>query len=455
MYVYTLKLIVYVGVFSQCYCFFNQHQELNSNECFCQLKGKIDECSCSIDTVDSFNNVKIFPRLRSLLEKDFFRFFKVNLKRPCPYWADDNRCAMRYCHVESCEEDEIPIGLKGDIKHMSFKYSENEAHDCTDQSMNLDYLNKTISEKAQHDMEKWAAYDDAQDNFCVIDDKDEEAEYVDLLLNPERYTGYAGLSAQRVWKAIYLENCFRPKKSFSFNSYIQSDRLNDMCLEERVFYRVISGLHASINVHLSANYLLSSHNGLSLKNPHGEWGPNLEEFKRRFSLETTNNEGPNWLRNLYFIYLIELRAISKAAPYLERHEYYTGNTSEDYDTKMAVKDLLSVIKSFPNHFDETTMFRGSKEANKLKYEFKQHFRNITRIMDCVGCDKCRLWGKLQTQGLGTALKILFSGHFDYDDKLLNKKQMQIQRNEIVSLLNAIGRLSTSIYKLDDFRQMIK
>lgn len=37
-------------------------------------------------------------------------------------------------------------------------------------------------------------------------------------------------------------------------------------------------------------------------------------------------------------------------------------------------------------------------------------------MDCVGCDKCKLWGKLQVQGLGTALKILFSGKFDsYDD----------------------------------------
>lgn len=24
-----------------------------------------------------------------------------------------------------------------------------------------------------------------------------------------------------------------------------------------------------------------------------------------------------------------------------------------------------------------------------------HFRNISQIMDCVGCDKCRLWGKLQ------------------------------------------------------------
>jgi len=30
------------------------------------------------------------------------------------------------------------------------------------------------------------------------------------------------------------------------------------------------------------------------------------------------------------------------------------------------------------------------------------------LMDCVGCEKCRLWGKLQILGVGTALKILFS-----------------------------------------------
>ncbi|GAB2257521.1 hypothetical protein Droror1_Dr00023580 [Drosera rotundifolia] len=32
------------------------------------------------------------------------------------------------------------------------------------------------------------------------------------------------------------------------------------------------------------------------------------------------------------------------------------------------------------------------------------------LMDCVGCEKCRLWGKLQILGLGTALKILFSAN---------------------------------------------
>ncbi|KAL1428087.1 hypothetical protein MTO96_016981 [Rhipicephalus appendiculatus] len=52
---------------------------------------------------------------------------------------------------------------------------------------------------------------------------------------------------------------------------------------------------------------------------------------------------------------------------------------------------------------------GQKDALKLKEEFKAHFRNISRIMDCVGCDKCRLWGKLQVQGLGTAMKIPFHG----------------------------------------------
>lgn len=42
----------------------------------------------------------------------------------------------------------------------------------------------------------------------------------------------------------------------------------------------------------------------------------------------TNNEGPNWLRNLYFLYLLELRALVKASPFLLREEYYTGEVNE-------------------------------------------------------------------------------------------------------------------------------
>lgn len=42
-----------------------------------QLKGKIDDCSCNVDTVDHFNNKKLYPILQSLLITDFFRYIKV------------------------------------------------------------------------------------------------------------------------------------------------------------------------------------------------------------------------------------------------------------------------------------------------------------------------------------------------------------------------------------------
>jgi len=44
-------------------------------------------------------------------------------------------------------------------------------------------------------------------DFCFLDDP-AEGDYVDLIANPEAFTGYEGLSANRVWSSIYNENCF-------------------------------------------------------------------------------------------------------------------------------------------------------------------------------------------------------------------------------------------------------
>ena len=50
-------------------------------------------------------------------------------------------------------------------------------------------------------------------------------------------------------------------------------------------------------------------------------------------------------------------------------------------------------------------------------------------MDCVGCDKCKLWGKVQVVGVGT--EILFTRrHLD---------QLQLSRSEIeLSLMFSAG-----------------
>lgn len=83
---------------------------------------------CKVETVDQFNNLKIYPRLKSLLIKDHFRYYKVNLKNDCPFWSDDGRCAIRFCHVEACREEEVPKGIKvSDWTTLSqWKYSDDE-----------------------------------------------------------------------------------------------------------------------------------------------------------------------------------------------------------------------------------------------------------------------------------------------------------------------------------------
>jgi ERO1-like protein beta len=75
-------------------------------------------------------------------------------------------------------------------------------------------------------------------------------------LNPERYTGYVGDSAHRVWRAIYEENCFeQSESSLSKMSkpgvvlpdtmaevlYMDGDTPDEQCLEKKVYYKVISG----------------------------------------------------------------------------------------------------------------------------------------------------------------------------------------------------------------------
>jgi len=65
-----------------------------------------------------------------------------------------------------------------------------------------------------------------------------------------------------------------------------------------------------------------------------------------------------------------------------------------------------------------------------------YFRNISAVMGCVGCEKCRLWGKLQTLGLATALEVLFP-----DEPLT---MPALQRNEVIALVNFLGRLSDSL-----------
>ena len=45
--------------------------------------------------------------------------------------------------------------------------------------------------------------------------------------------------------------------------------------------------------------------------------------------------------------MLELRALAKATPYMTQLTYFTGRLSEEKETVIAVKELLSLVQSFP------------------------------------------------------------------------------------------------------------
>lgn len=89
--------------------------------------------------------------------------------------------------------------------------------------------------------------------------------YIDLAKNPERYTGYKGFEANKIWKAIYEENCFvfdigRKLQVCENDQNVDKESIFKMeiekCLEKRVFFKLLSGLHTSITAHIAYEYLL-------------------------------------------------------------------------------------------------------------------------------------------------------------------------------------------------------
>ncbi|EEP76696.1 endoplasmic oxidoreductin 1 [Uncinocarpus reesii 1704] len=312
-------------------------------------------------------------------------------------------------------------------------------------------------------------YDDECDerDYCVPEDEGATAkgDYVSLVDNPERFTGYSGRAAWQVWDAIYRENCFlKPaQQSFSprnglkpqgfqaaqdFRNVLEKHErgkvvsaalrnegypVDDECLEKRVFYRLISGMHASISTHLCWDYFNQTT---------GEWLPNLQCYKQRLHIH------PERISNLYFNFALLSRAVAKLQYHLQNFSFCVGDPEQDHETKRRVSQLTSTLASEPRIFDESIMFQDYGGID-LKEDFRNRFRNVSRLMDCIGCDKCRLWGKLQTAGYGAALKVLFE--FDGSE---SKSDPLLRRTELVALINTLGRVSHSVSTIQNFEKAL-
>ncbi|CUS08616.1 unnamed protein product [Tuber aestivum] len=430
-----------------------------------------DGCA-SYSTIEELNE-KLYPLVNDITqETDYFGYYRLDLfGRTCPFWSDDEgMCGNIACAVTTIDEKDIPpIWRAGELGKLA---GPKASHPATRQPDEPSPLAGALGEETE---ESCVVEEDECDerDYCLPEDESAggKGDYVSLTENPERFTGYAGAGAANVWKAIYRENCFsKPRGESSLASAggvmgaggngfqgfappgsqaamgfvnvmqhkgkldLNNLEVDDECLEKRVFHRVISGMHASISMHLCWDYLNQST---------GEWSPNLSCFISRFE------NYPERLQNIYFNYALLARAIGKLRNYLPTYTFCSGDYYQNRITKSKVVKLANTAASTaPQIFDESLMFRD--EMVGLKEEFRNRFRNVSRLMDCVGCDKCRLWGKVQTQGYGTALKILF----EFDESKNADGNPVLRRTEMVALFNTFGRVSHSLRALEGFSRML-
>lgn len=440
-----------------------------------------DAC-VSYSTLENLNR-KLQPSLTSITkETDFFAYYRLNLyNKQCPFWDDSNgMCGNIACAVNTLEnEEDIPPIWRADALgrlegpkagHPGKELQEERGPERPLQGM----LGDNVRESCVME------YDDECDqrDYCVPEDESATAkgDYVSLVDNPERFTGYSGDGAKQVWDAVYRENCFSrasfphaasqgmpqgdlagpaalglksvlrerarqealaQQQKYAPNTPFVAEtgmEYEDECLEKRVFYRIISGMHASISTHLCWDYL---------NQYTGEWGPNMTCYIERL------HSHPERISNLFFNFALLLRAVTKIGPSLQSYSFCSGDPVQDAATSEKVQNLTTQLILAPQNFDESLMFVNGEGPN-LKEDFRNRFRNISRIMDCVGCDKCRLWGKVQTAGYGAALKILFE--FDNAE---NGVEVPLKRTELIALFNTLARISSSISALEGFKAMTK
>lgn len=366
----------------------------------------VSYCSCSHEDIDD-EAPALLSLLNNITLKPYFRYIKVNTEKICPYWAVSLLCSSHdnACQLCECDVNQVPEALK----------KETDMADVLTPSSDLLHLPMSALTPGE---------------FCMWGEHTDGCKYVDIVAHPESNTGFVGPMANRVWEAIYNENCLMLEN-------------RETCEEVKVLRTFLSGLQYSIMVHIVTNFkkdpeLTSPLRKLGLYKGYNEsFWPNCKMFREKVQPFTDR------LHNLHVLYQFVLRAVTKAKPhFLDDLDSFRSNTSgplsdDDNELFTLLSDLYDSKLMCRSTFDETK-FLESPNGRQLVPQFAAVVHNITTIMDCVSCEKCRLWGKIQTKGIFTAMRIIMNE---------NCRSMHLDRSEKFVLINFLRQLTFSIRSL--------
>lgn len=390
----------------------------------------------------------VLPILERLSDRTFFRIFKIVLDAECPFWAVQRMCSNPSgCSVCQCDESQIPTAYKMkpieefvDRKHLA------SFHRWSEQDKKPDNF--------------WMKADELKMNSLLSDLNDErkvKATYVDLKLNRPSYTSYKG---GKVWHQMYQENkkmgCEENDEEKMMMLKNDDDEKLKECEEVNNFKKIVSGMQLNIDI-LSAEYhffkkhdthdndninsgnddyvVQKKNNQFDENNKYkdGHWEYSMDYFRRRVA------PYPDRIENLYFTFSVLLKTVCHLAPILQECSCETGDDMGDLTTRADLFQFLNqtFTSCQPKYIDQPLFYRKTTEVLST-------FSTISRILDCVECEKCKLHGKLKMTALQLALRAS-----SYDHRIAS-----LERNEVTALINALAYFADSIRIIKVFQRRL-
>lgn len=257
------------------------------------------------------------------------------------------------------------------------------------------------------ELDGWARWDMPSDD------------YYDAFLNEEGYTGYDG---SEVWDFIHQRICFQ---GYDYDDdHWKAD-----------FNKAVSGLHSMVSAQVIR--------GIKEKTDAGEefteeeiWRDPKKEFDRRLG---PNGETPLAMENLYFCFMLLLRAASEAKSRLVQ-DCSAGKVV------CPLKDLQGLL-AHPLLKNDSVAVASKKlhdhaiqdpDSSEALWEARMRCRDLLRITNCVQCNKCRLHGKIALLGLATAMQLLVGQRGEGGDP------DKVHRVELAALLTTLHKFSKAI-----------
>lgn len=223
-----------------------------------------------------------------------------------------------------------------------------------------------------------------ENNKCkYYENKDKNAIGVDLKQAEQVYSGYTD-GASDIWLKIHQEAAAYP-----------------------LIAKLVSGIHFSITVHIAVYYKLIVN----------EYFSNPLLYHKKFN--------PEFLDNLGFA----LKFVRYAVGCLEKKNIECSIELSKNDSELLNNVILRARK-----------FSGP--PIQLVY-YENIFAAISKLLNCIECDKCKLWGKIQFNGLKVAMDIV-SG-----------KGTNLVGNDLICIIQLLYKLESSEYFANELQKKIK